>query len=168
MTGTMQARSIWTVGRRRMITLSSSTQKASCDVRHGHDTPGSCPVRHRSIKLPEGPGLEGFQHYQERDCARRFSGIPSTSGLGCQRLLSRSISYGEILQIKIRVNLGGETAETDRLTHEDGYALGLHLVHNLNSVALHGSRTYAETPCDGMARESLHDQVENLGFATRQ
>ena len=66
------------------------------------------------------------------------------------------------------VVLRGYPPETDRLPHQPGNALGLHLLHDLGAIALHRSHADVKLGRDGMAGESLHYQIENFDLARRQ
>ena len=66
------------------------------------------------------------------------------------------------------VVLRGYPPEPDRLPHQSGNALRLHLLHDLGAIDLHRSHAEAKLGRDGMAGKSLHDQVEDLDLARRQ
>src|SRR5262245_11951978 len=66
------------------------------------------------------------------------------------------------------VLLRGDAAQANCLTHQNGDALGLHLLHYLRAVALDRSRADGELGGNRLAGEPLHNEVENLDLARRQ
>ena len=60
------------------------------------------------------------------------------------------------------VLLRGDATQSNRLTHQNGDALGLHLLHYLRAVALDRARADGELGGNRLAGEPLHNQVENL------
>jgi hypothetical protein len=66
------------------------------------------------------------------------------------------------------VLLRGDAAQANCLTHQNGDALGPHLLHYLRAVALDRARADGELGGNGVAGEPLHNEVKNLYLARRQ
>src|SRR5215831_432519 len=93
---------------------------------------------------------------------------------------ANSISHRAPLQLRIGapfalgirrdrvVFLRRYSAQPDRLPHQAGDAVGLHLLHDLGPIAIDRPHADVQPGRDSLTGESIGDQIEDLDLARRQ
>ena len=66
------------------------------------------------------------------------------------------------------VFLRGDPAQSDCLSNKYGNAFGLHLVHDLDAVALDRALTNVEPQRNGLAGKAFNHKIHDLRFSGRE